>query len=58
MMCSLPLISVNLSDNEIPDASTDGTLYEKLAELPMMFVQLVDLNLAGVCLPVKCLHII
>jgi hypothetical protein len=41
------LISVNLSSNQIPDASTDGTLYEKLAELPMIFVQLVDLNLTG-----------
>jgi hypothetical protein len=48
MMCSLPLISVNLSSNQISDGSVDGTLYEKLAELPMIFVQLVDLNLTGI----------
>jgi hypothetical protein len=44
MMCSLPLISVDLSSNQIPDASIDGTLYEKLAELPMIIVQLVNLT--------------
>jgi hypothetical protein len=44
---SLPLISVNLSGNTIPEASTaDGALYEKLAELPMIFLEL-DLSLAG-----------
>jgi hypothetical protein len=46
-MSSLPLISVNLSSNDISEASaSDGALYQKLAELPMLFLEL-DLNLAG-----------
>jgi hypothetical protein len=41
------LISVNLSSNAIPEASaSDGALYQKLAKLPMIFLEL-DLNLAG-----------
>jgi hypothetical protein len=48
-MSSLPLISVNLSSNDIPEVSASngaGALYQKLAELPMLFLEL-DLNLAG-----------